>query len=126
MSGELELQLGAAIKSCGYGSRPSPGRRRRGGGNRVASSRAICEHAAMKTNAKKIAAVPSAVAARVDAIDWTATEGELDAQGCAVLKSLLTADECRVLAAFYPDDSHFRSRIVMGRHGFGRGEYNYF
>jgi hypothetical protein len=98
----------------------------RGGGNRVVSSRAICEHAAMKANAKKIAAVPSAVAARVDAIDWTATEGELDAQGCAVLKSLLTAEECRALAALYPDDAHFRSRIVMGRHGFGRGEYKYF
>ena len=30
------------------------------------------------------------------------------------------------LAALYPDDKHFRSRIVMGRHGFGRGEYKYF
>jgi len=79
----------------------------------------------MKANTKKIAAVPAA-AGRVDAINWAATEGELDAQGCAVLKSLLTADECRALAAFYPDDSHFRSRIVMGRHGFGRGEYKYF
>ena len=80
----------------------------------------------MKANAKKIAAVPSAFAGRVDAIDWAATEGELDAQGCAVLKRLLTADECRALAALYPDDAHFRSRIVMGRHGFGRGEYKYF
>src|SRR5882724_6369289 len=92
----------------------------RGGGNRVVTSRAICEHAAMKANTKKIAAVPAA-AGRVDAINWAATEGELDAQGCAVLKSLLTADECRALAALYPDDAHFRSRIVMGRHGFGRG-----
>jgi uncharacterized protein len=80
----------------------------------------------MKTNVQKIAAVPTAVAARVDAIDWVAVESELDGQGCAVLKGLLSSDECRALAAFYPDDSHFRSRIVMGRHGFGRGEYKYF
>jgi hypothetical protein len=51
---------------------------------------------------------------------------DLDAQGCAVLKGLLSPDECRALAALYPDDAHFRSRIVMGRHGFGRGEYKYF
>src|SRR5258708_3957810 len=66
------------------------------------------------------------LAARVDAIDWAQTTSELDAQGCAVLNGLLSQDECRALAALYPDDNHFRSRIVMGRHGFGRGEYKYF
>ncbi|NVL67857.1 2OG-Fe(II) oxygenase, partial [Escherichia coli] len=45
---------------------------------------------------------------------------------CTVLKGLLTPDECDALAAMYPDDSRFRSRVVMGRHGFGRGEYKYF
>ena len=82
----------------------------------------------MKSTAKNIARpiLPSAIAARVDAIDWTQVAGELDAQGCAVLKGLLAAEECRAIAGFYPDDSHFRSRIVMGRHGFGRGEYKYF
>src|SRR5277367_5414646 len=65
-------------------------------------------------------------AARVDAIDWGQATGDLDAQGCAVLKSLLAPEECRALAALYGDDVHFRSRIVMGRHGFGRGEYKYF
>jgi hypothetical protein len=66
------------------------------------------------------------VAARVEAIGWTEVERELDAQGCAVLKGLISAEECVALAALYPDDRHFRSRIVMGRHGFGRGEYKYF
>src|ERR1700688_3581721 len=51
---------------------------------------------------------------------------DLDAQGCAVLKGLLSVEECRALAALYSDDKHFRSRIVMARHGFGRGEYKYF
>src|ERR1700755_696140 len=66
------------------------------------------------------------LAARVDAIDWTSVASELDAYGCATLKGLLTSDECRAVTALYPDDKNFRNRIVMGRHGFGRGEYKYF
>ena len=76
----------------------------------------------MKTNTKSVPRIND-VAARVDAIDWAYIAGELDAQGCAVLKRLLHPDECRAIAALYGDDSQFRSRIVMGRHGFGRGEY---
>ncbi|WP_441277947.1 2OG-Fe(II) oxygenase [Tardiphaga sp. 172_B4_N1_3] len=64
--------------------------------------------------------------ARIDAIDWQRISADLDAQGCAVFEKLLTADECRHLASLYSDDARFRSRIVMGRHGFGRGEYKYF
>jgi uncharacterized protein len=81
---------------------------------------------AMKATAKNIIRPTSDIAARADAIDWAQAENELDTQGCAVLKGLLSPDECRTLAALYPDDAHFRSRIVMGRHGFGRGEYKYF
>jgi uncharacterized protein len=66
------------------------------------------------------------VAARIAAIDWVQATVDLDAQGCAVLQELLTAEECGALAALYPDDKNFRSKIVMGRHGFGRGEYKYF
>ncbi|MGA7942129.1 MAG: 2OG-Fe(II) oxygenase [Bradyrhizobium sp.] len=81
----------------------------------------------MKTSAQNVVSrSESDIAARVAAIDWTETTSDLDAQGCAVLKGLLTAEECRALAARYPDDGIFRSRIVMGRHGFGRGEYRYF
>jgi uncharacterized protein len=80
----------------------------------------------MKATAKTIVHPASGTAARVNAIDWAQAESELDTQGCAVLKGLLSPDECRALAALYPDDAHFRSRIVMGRHGFGRGEYKYF
>ncbi len=68
----------------------------------------------------------SVVAARLEAIDWNGVGGELDAQGCAVIEGLLTAQQCLALAALYRDDSRFRSRVVMGRHGFGRGEYKYF
>jgi len=62
----------------------------------------------------------------IDALDWPALERELDAFGCAVAPKLLTAEDCRGLAALYADDARFRSRIVMGAHGFGRGEYKYF
>jgi hypothetical protein len=41
-------------------------------------------------------------------------------------KKLLTTSECEAVAALYADDRHFRSHIVMARHGFGRGEYKYF
>jgi uncharacterized protein len=82
----------------------------------------------MKATAKTATRqVPSpGIAARVDAIDWVRAESDLDAQGCAVLRGLLAPDECRAVAALYPNDTHFRSRIVMSRHGFGRGEYKYF
>jgi uncharacterized protein len=82
----------------------------------------------MKTAAKNIIrpVASSNIAARVKAIDWTQATNDLDAQGCAVLKGLLSAEECHALTALYPDDKNFRSRVVMGRHGFGRGEYKYF
>jgi hypothetical protein len=62
----------------------------------------------------------------VNAIDWGQVGSELDAHGSAVIENLVSADECDALAALYPDDARFRSRVVMGRHGFGRGEYKYF
>jgi hypothetical protein len=63
---------------------------------------------------------------RIDALDWSALEAELDAYGSSVAPKLLTAEDCRDLAALYADDARFRSRIVMASHGFGRGEYKYF
>jgi hypothetical protein len=65
-------------------------------------------------------------ATRVARVDWRRVEEELDASGCAVLGPILSADECRGVAALYGDDARFRSRVVMSRHGFGRGEYKYF
>ncbi|HEX2593647.1 MAG TPA: 2OG-Fe(II) oxygenase [Rhizomicrobium sp.] len=51
---------------------------------------------------------------------------DLDTHGCAIVPNLLSAKDCRTLAALYDDDSRFRSRVVMARHGYGRGEYRYF
>jgi uncharacterized protein len=63
---------------------------------------------------------------RVAAYDWDALAGELDGFGCAVLPRLLTSEECDSVSSLYPDESHFRSHIIMARHGFGKGEYRYF
>ena len=63
---------------------------------------------------------------RTGAIDWARVADELDAQGNALIPSLLTPAECRALAELYARDPLFRSRVVMARHGYGRGEYKYF
>ena len=63
---------------------------------------------------------------RVDAVAWPQVEQELDRYGCAVLPRLLSPAECDALAAMYARDELFRSRVLMERHGFGRGEYKYF
>jgi uncharacterized protein len=64
--------------------------------------------------------------ARVGAIDWQAIAAELDDQGWAVVPMLLTPVECREIAGLYEGGAQFRSKVVMARHGFGRGEYQYF
>lgn len=67
-----------------------------------------------------------ALAARVAQRLGDAALEALDAHGCAVIEKMLPADACAALAALYADDARFRSRVVMARHGFGRGEYKYF
>jgi len=60
------------------------------------------------------------------AIDWGRVSQDLDAYGSAVVERLLSPEQCRDLIALYPVEDLFRSRVVMARHGFGRGEYKYF
>jgi len=66
------------------------------------------------------------IAARVVALDWQDIEAQLNAEGYAVVPGLLDIDDCRLLAAGYANPAQFRSRVVMARHGFGRGEYQYY
>jgi uncharacterized protein len=66
------------------------------------------------------------IAGRVRSLDWERVSQDLDAQGSAMIEGLITREECDALAELYPIDDIFRSRVVMGRHGFGRGEYKYF
>ena len=66
------------------------------------------------------------VADRVDNYDWERVGQNLDAEGNATIEGVLSRAACRVIASLYAKDDIFRSRVVMGRHGFGRGEYKYF
>ncbi|HKN86551.1 MAG TPA: 2OG-Fe(II) oxygenase, partial [Nitrospiraceae bacterium] len=66
------------------------------------------------------------IADRVHAIAWEHVSEDLDADGSAILDRLLSSKECGELALLYSHDDIFRSRVVMARHGFGRGEYKYF
>jgi hypothetical protein len=59
-------------------------------------------------------------------VDWQQVGDELDACGCAVLPGLLSEQQCERYVASYADAERFRSRVVMERHGFGRGQYQYF
>jgi uncharacterized protein len=56
---------------------------------------------------------------------WPGLLAGLDERGYAVLPGLLGERECRDVAALYEDAAAFRSRVVMARHNFGRGEYKY-
>ncbi len=60
------------------------------------------------------------------ALDWPLVMADLDDRGCAVTGQILPPSECRAIAGMYADDARFRSRVVMARHGYGRGEYKYF
>jgi hypothetical protein len=63
--------------------------------------------------------------ARVDDLDWPELLASLDESGFAIVSGLVDEDECARLARLY-DTGNFRSRVIMSRHGFGRGEYQYF
>jgi uncharacterized protein len=66
------------------------------------------------------------LASRVAQLDWPALEASLDARGYATTGPLLTSAQCHEQASAYADDTLYRSRVVMARHGFGSGEYRYF
>jgi hypothetical protein len=63
---------------------------------------------------------------RLTAVDWTGVGEELDEFGAPTIGPILSEGECAALTAVYTPHQAFRSRVVMARHGFGRGEYQYF
>lgn len=64
--------------------------------------------------------------ARLDEVDWATVTAALDATGFGVIPGLLRSVECERIRDGYTNDELYRSRVVMARHGFGRGEYKYF
>jgi hypothetical protein len=71
-------------------------------------------------------AAPVGVPERIATVDWAGVYRDLDAQGASVIDRLLSRSECEGLSQLYGREESFRSRVVMSRHGFGRGEYKYF
>jgi hypothetical protein len=69
---------------------------------------------------------PADVRTRLASAGWDEVGKDLDARGNAIIERLLSAAHCRSIAALYEVDERFRSKVVMERHGFGRGEYKYF
>ncbi len=63
---------------------------------------------------------------RLAGFDWRRIAADLDEYGCALVRSVLSPEECAQLAASYARLELFRSRVVMQRYGFGKGEYQYF
>ncbi|ETF03740.1 prolyl 4-hydroxylase [Advenella kashmirensis W13003] len=68
----------------------------------------------------------SASTITLDNYEWQTIRSSLDESGHAVLPGLLTQAQCQALSDAYDEHGRYRSRIVMARHGFGRGEYKYF
>jgi uncharacterized protein len=50
----------------------------------------------------------------------------LERDGYVLVRGFVDRDSAVTFRSLYSDDSLFRSRIVMERHAFGRGEYKYF
>jgi hypothetical protein len=74
----------------------------------------------------KSGSAPAKVSERVAGLDWARIAQSLDTLGYATTGALLHGDECASLVDSYAADKGFRSRVIMARHGFGRGEYKYF
>lgn len=72
------------------------------------------------------AAIAAGISERVAGLDWQQIATDLDTHGCAIASAILSRDDCQAMARNYAKDELFRSRVVMARHGFGRGEYKYF
>jgi uncharacterized protein len=83
-------------------------------------------NAQASANARRAVGAAAGIAVHVAGLDWQAIADELNAHGYAIVPGMLDADESAAMAAQYAQAQLFRSRVVMARHGFGSGEYQYF
>ena len=75
---------------------------------------------------RKTASATNGAVARLRAGDWAAVGEQLHGQGYAVVPGVFDAPDCEEVRGLYERADLFRSRVVMARHGFGQGEYQYF
>ena len=79
----------------------------------------MCDHAVVQTT------TPSR-SQHISSLDWNGLASRLDESGYALTQPLLSCTDCDDLIRLYGRREAFRSRVVMARHNFGRGEYQYF
>ena len=96
------------------------------GADTAATATAAAPGALALANARRAVGAAAGIAVHVAGLDWQAIADELTAHGYAIVPGMLTADESAAMAAQYAQPQLFRSRVVMARHGFGSGEYQYF
>lgn len=92
----------------------------------ASAARERVEEVSAQANLALTVSATQSITDRIEAFDWQGISRSMDERGSAIIERLLSSDECRSLAALYPEEDTFRSRVVMERHGFGRGEYKYF
>jgi uncharacterized protein len=80
----------------------------------------------LETDTSEVLKDPTNAVSQIQRLDWQQIAKELNEQGSSLLKGVLRPEECGALSGLYPRETGFRSRVVMGRQGFGRGEYKYF
>src|SRR5262245_34565794 len=90
--------------------------------------RAVKSAARGRTRRAKAQSNPSLarVVAKIAAADWEGVRAALASEGHARVHDVLSTRECAALIAMYGEGRRFRSRVDMGRHRFGEGDYAYF
>jgi len=59
-------------------------------------------------------------------MDAASLRHDLEVQGFHRLPALLDPSRCAELIKLYEDQHRFRKKVIMARHGYGSGEYQYF
>lgn len=62
----------------------------------------------------------------INQLDWNTISSQLNEHGYALIKQVITVDECDKLAKGYDQNELYRKTINMERYRFGLGEYKYF
>lgn len=71
-------------------------------------------------------AIAQTLPERLSSLDWPRILAQIDHSGFGVIQSLFSPEDCAQVTALYPETDRFRRQIVMERHQYGQGEYQYF
>ena len=74
------------------------------------SSAKLARHGATRGESAQVAAIGASIESRLLAYDWEKTVEHLDANGWATLEGILSAEECRRIAALYEGGGNSGSR----------------